>query len=352
MPPNKIRQIVISAVVLCLLVISFIFTQKNIAPSQVEFANTTMGTTYTVKYIVHPETGRLPDTGQVSKDIQKRLDTINQLMSTYIPDSELSRLNTHKEKTPFQVSEDTYRVFQMAQQISKMTDGAFDITVGPIVNAYGFGPAPKQSQPPDDEMLAVLRQRVGYQMIKINSETKTISKSRPDLYCDLSAIAKGYAVDEIAELLENRGIQDYMVEIGGETRVKGKNVKGTPWRIAIEKPVIQKRFIQRVIDMTDAAIATSGDYRNFHMNGDTLLSHTIDPRTGKPVTHNLASVSVIDTSCMRADALATAFMVLGAKQGYNLAEENGIAALFMTRQPDGKITEKATTAFEKMTNKN
>ncbi|MHC4444006.1 MAG: FAD:protein FMN transferase [Planctomycetota bacterium] len=305
-----------------------------------------MGTTYNVKYIESPDAGQCPDNTKLRNHIQACLDDINQKMSTYIPESELSRFNAHSPNTPFAVSKETVEVFQLAQRISEMTNGAFDITVGPIVNAYGFGPQPRQAMLPTDDQLTALRKTVGFDRVTVDPQAGTLTKSGQDVYCDLSAIAKGYAVDKVAEWLNAlRCIQSYMVEIGGETRVKGRNAHNKPWRIGIEKPSEKSRTIHRAIELTDRAIATSGDYRNFYTHNGKRISHTIDPRTGRPVNHNLASVSVIHQRCAEADAWATALMVLGPDEGYKLAEKYRIAAMFLVRQENQKITEKTTTAF-------
>lgn len=309
-------------------------------------SGSTMGTTYTVKYVVRccPFL-RHEDLDQLAGEIKTCLDDVNGKMSTYLPDSELSRFNAHGNDSPFRVSASTLEVFQCAHEVSRMTAGAFDITVGPAVNAYGFGPEPDRPELPDENELAALRERIGYRMVEIDPVAIALRKQRPDIYCDLSALAKGYAVDQVAELLEARGIDGYMVEIGGEIRTRGKTVKGHAWRIAIEQPAAGARSAHSIINLADASLATSGDYRNYYVKDGQRLSHTIDPRTAMPVTHNLASVSVIHDQCVLADAWATALMVLGPREGYELAESRGIAALFLIRQSDDTITEKATSAF-------
>jgi len=332
------------AVVTALLVLLLLLVTHR-GPRLTQLSGSTMGTTYTVKFVADPSGFGPQDERAIGEAVTDSLAGINQGMSTYLKDSELSRFNTHPDDTPFRVSEHTFRVFELALQISELTGGAFDITVGPIVNAYGFGPEPRRAQAPTDSELAGLRRRVGYRLIEIDPDTQTIRKSRPDVYCDLSAIAKGYAVDRVAEILEERNIQDYMVEIGGEVRARGKNAECKPWQIGLEEPITDGRGIYRVIGLVDQSLATSGDYRNYYVRDGVRISHTIDPRTARPVTHRLASVTVIHEECAQADALATALMVLGPEQGYNLAESEGIAALLLVRQEDGAITERATSAF-------
>jgi len=324
-------------------------------PPFMQLAGSTMGTTYSIKFSTDTNGAGPLDQLAIHQAIEDLLVNVNQKMSTYQPDSELSRFNLHPDNSPFHLSEDTFRVFELAQQISELTGGVFDITVGPVVNAYGFGPESRPEQMPTENELNQLRKRVGYQLIVLNPTTQTIRKTRADVYCDLSAIAKGFAVDQVAELLDKREIQNYMVEIGGEVRVRGHNADQQPWQIAIEKPITDVRSYYRIIglggsqqavDLGSQSMATSGDYRNFYVLDDgSHISHTIDPRTARPVTHELASVTVIHQECARADALATAFMVLGPEEGYNLAESQGIAALFLVRQEGDAISERATSQW-------
>jgi thiamine biosynthesis lipoprotein len=310
-----------------------------------EMAGETMGTTYSVK-IVTAGWGFGPrEQDALARDVAACLEDVNARMSTYRTDSELSRFNAHADGSPFAFSVETFHVFQRSMEISALTGGAFDITVGPIVNAYGFGPESRPVEPPSDVKLNELRQRVGYRLVQLDHATRSARKLRPDVYCDLSAIAKGYGVDRVAELLDRRGIANYMVEVGGEVRVRGRNHLGQPWRIGIEKPTDQGRAIHRAIGLTDKALATSGDYRNYYMADGKRISHEIDPRNGRAVRNRLAAVSVIADDCETADALATALMVLGPVDGYNLAEQNRIAALFLVRVDGEPIEELATNSF-------
>jgi thiamine biosynthesis lipoprotein len=226
-------------------------------------------------------------------------------------------------------------VIEQALVISELTDGAFDITVGPIVNLWGFGPGPEPENIPDDIQINTVLQNVGYHYLQTRHDPPSIQKKRSDLYIDLSGIAKGYAVDVLAEYLEGLGISNYLVEIGGELRANGNNPDSNYWRIGIEKPITNGRMLQRVIMLDNTSMATSGDYRNYVENDNIRYSHTIDPNTGRPISHRLASVTVIASSAMYTDALATALMVLGPEKGYHLAEDNNIAALFIVKTDDG-----------------
>lgn len=306
----------------------------------------TMGTTYAIKIVAPSAKFDHNDLLAVEEYVQDRLGEINQLMSTYIPDSELSRLNRAPVNEPFALSEETFHVLQRALAISKQTGGAFDITVGPIVNAYGFGPDPRSVEPPDDAQLARLKERVGYHKLELDPASRTATRLHPNLYCDLSAIAKGYAVDQIAAILDDWTLKNYMVEIGGEVVARGMNLNGTPWQIAVEAPIPDERSVYRVLPLSERALATSGDYRNYYTVHGTRISHTIDPRTGRPVTHRLGSVTVVADNCETADALATALMVLGPEAGYNWAAEQGTCALFLTRGEGDRVSERASPAFE------
>jgi thiamine biosynthesis lipoprotein len=232
-----------------------------------------------------------------------------------------------------------------ALRVSILTEGAFDVTVGPLVNLWGFGPAPSTMEVPSEDAIRSSLSGVGYQHIHVQQSPPAIRKDRPDLQIDLSAIAKGYAVDQVAEFLESLNIPHFLVEVGGELRAKGHNAAGFPWKVAIEKPVSHEKAIHRVLYLGSHAMATSGDYRNFFETNGKRFSHTINPQTGQPVTHQLASVTVVQPSCMEADAFATAFMVLGPDEGYDLAVQEKIPALFVSRAPNG-LEEKMTPELE------
>lgn len=306
----------------------------------------TMGTTYTVKIMANSFTDARRDALQ--RGVAAELLAVNAAMSTYIPDSELSRFNKAPANVPFEASAGLLEIFGLAEQISVASDGAFDITVGPLVNAYGFGPDGSE-QRPDSDALAGLRARVGYRMIK--RRTTALVKSRADVYCDLSAIAKGWGVDKVALYLEAQGIERYLVEVGGELRAKGDNASGVPWRVGIERPSDDGgRALQLALALGDRAMATSGDYRNFYRIDGRRVSHTIDPRSGAPVTHQLASVTVLHASAAVADGWATALTVLGHEAGLALADQRKLAAFFIVRQADGTYQTASTTAFENIVN--
>jgi thiamine biosynthesis lipoprotein len=235
-------------------------------------------------------------------------------------------------------------VLKEAKEIADLSNGAFDITVGNLVNLWGFGPGNSSFNTPKEKKIKHQLKKVGYKKLELKEDTSQIRKLIPYLYLDLSAIAKGYAVDQVASLIEKYGITSYMVEIGGELRLRGKNLQNKPWRIAVEKPTVEKRVIQKVLPLTNVSLATSGDYRNFFEVKGERFSHSIDPRTCRPITHKLASITVLSDTTMEADALATALMILGPEEGYALAEEKQLAALFIIKSKGG-FTEKASSAF-------
>jgi thiamine biosynthesis lipoprotein len=306
-----------------------------------ELQGATMGTTYTVKMVELPAELK-PE--RVQAEIDAILEKINRQMSTYQDDSELSQFNRSRETRWIDASEELVEVLKQAQHISVLTSGAFDVTVGPLVNLWGFGPSPGNDQVPSEQDIREAMNRVGYAALQVGSSPPAIRKDRPDLYVDLSAIAKGHAVDAVAGHLQALGIDDYMVEIGGEIQAKGRNARNTFWRIAIEKPSTGSRSLHTVVKLNDVGVATSGDYRNYFEKEGRRYSHTIDPKSGRPVTHKLASVTVVHPSTMYADAMATALMVLGPGAGYRFAEQHKLAVLFIIKSEDG-FYDKATAAF-------
>ena len=265
-------------------------------------------------------------------------------MSTYKESSELSRINRSPSTDWVTVSNELLTVVEASLQVSRLSGGAFDVTVGPLVNLWGFGPEPRSEQVPTDEQIREASARVGFTQLHTRPTPPAIRKDRPDLYLDLSAVAQGYAADKVAAHLEAIGIYNYLVDVSGELRVKGRNARGEFWRIGIEKPLANSRIVQQVIQVSNRAMATSGDYRNFFEEAGRRFSHEIDPHTGRPVTHNLASVTVISASAMHADAMATALMVLGPEAGYQLAERENLAAFFLVKKNNGFV-EKSTLAF-------
>ncbi len=302
----------------------------------------TMGTTFTVK-IVQPQSAQVLD-ADIKSLVQEALDRVDVLMSTYRGDSEVSRFNADTSLAPMLLSPETAEVVACALKVNEESAGAYDVTLGPIVNAYGFGPEGRRT-PPTAEISEELRRHVGHDKLQFVAAAPSLRKTDPAVLVDLNSIAPGFAVDLIARGLDGRGVVNYLIEVGGEVRARGRNGDGAPWRVGIEKPVENERSVQRVLALDGLALSTSGDYREYYEENGLRISHTIDARTGRPVSHNLASVSVLHTECMWADAYATAILALGPRDGYRMAEILKLPALFITREADGSFSERATPAF-------
>ena len=313
-------------------------------PSQVvELSGRTMGTRYSIKLAHSPGPGQL---APLQQRIDDRLDAINRMMSTYREDSDLMRFNRTSSTTWQDAPAALVDLVERALRISESSDGMYDITVGPLVNLWGFGNAGDRNTPPSAGQIAELLPTVGYQHLQTRRAPPALRKTVAGLQADLSSIAKGWAVDEIAALLDAEGFTGYLVEIGGEVFARGGKRNGDPWRIAIERPSFTERSIQRVVALHDLAMATSGDYRNFFPAGGKRYSHTIDPRSGMAIAHGLASVTVFARNCAEADGWATALMALGDEQGPATAERLGIQALFIARKDDG-FSERVSSALHK-----
>lgn len=320
-------------------------------------AGETMGTTFAVTVVSDARVGgpqvsaaaaspaREFEPATVEAEVRRLLERIEGRMSHYRPASEVSRFNAARTTEPRPMSRETLGVVAEALAVSRVSGGAFDVTVGPLVDAWGFGAGGRAPAAPDEATLAALRDRVGAELLEVDLAAGTLRKRQGDVVVDLSAIAKGYAVDAVASLLVERGYGDHLVEIGGELRGAGTNEEGAPWRVAVERPVPGAPAAQRIVPLTDAALATSGDYRNFYELDGARVSHTVDPRTGRPVTHGLLSVSVIAEWCSLADARSTALNVLGPEAGYALAVGQGWAALFVEDDGAGRLVERETPAF-------
>ena len=299
----------------------------------------TMGTTFTVKAIRSDDSAI--ETEALKVLIERELFDLNRLMSTYIVDSELSRLNRSAVNEPFAVSADTRIVLAKALQIYQMSAGKFDATVGPLVNLWGFGPGGGGDKIPEQEKVAVALQKVGMNKLSLDDQGVT---RQVDSYIDLSAIVKGYAVDRIGELLKKQGFVNYLVEIGGELKANGRNEQGKTWTIAIEKPSALERAPYKAIPLRNMGMATSGDYRNYFEKEGKRYSHTLDPTTGYPIAHNVASVTVIAESTMFADGVATAINVMGLEDGMAMAEANNIAVLVIIKSGAG-FSEHLSSSF-------
>ncbi|AIW14912.1 FAD:protein FMN transferase [Vibrio tubiashii] len=311
---------------------------------QVHLSGPTMGTTYNIKYI---SAEGIPSPQALQQEVDRLLEEVNDQMSTYRKDSELSRFNQLQSSESFEVSPQTVTVVKEAIRLNGLTQGALDVTVGPLVNLWGFGPEARPEVVPSDEELAARKAMTGIEHLSV--EGNTLRKDIPNLYVDLSTIAKGWGVDVVADYIQSQGVKNYMVEVGGEMRLKGLNREGVKWRIAIEKPSTDERAIQEIIEPGDMAVATSGDYRIYFERDGVRYSHIINPQTGKPIRHKVVSVTVLDKSSMTADGLATGLMVLGEELGMQVANENNIPAFMIVKTQDG-FKELASEAYKPFMN--
>ncbi len=301
----------------------------------------TMGTTWSLSLHSLPATAEIEPLKQL---LQARLEQINRLMSTYDPESEVSRFNAQRSTDWFAVSLESLKVVELSQQISSLTGGAFDISVGPLVELWGFGARERGQTVPTRAEVAKLLPAVGYQKLQVRQRPAAIRKQAALLQIDLSAVAKGYAVDQLAELLKRQGIENFLLEVGGELRISGNRFDGTPWRVAIEKPQPGQRQVEKIFRLTNIGLATSGNYRNFYVEDGQRYVHTIDPVSGTPIRHQLASATVLDPSCARADALATALMVMGEERGQRLCEAHDLACYLLIYQQE-RLVEYRSPAF-------
>ncbi len=288
-----------------------------------------MGTTYTVKFYT---TENVKKPSDLKVGVDAALVRVNKLMSTYDPNSELSVFNKLPENQFSNISEDMAYVIDKALLISEMSGGEYDITIGPLVNLWGFGPGKREDKVPSQVLIDEAKSRVGYHYLKLDGRRLTKEKN---IYVDLSSIAKGYGVDMVAQVLQSKGVQSYLIEVGGEILSKGVKADGESWKVAIESPAGGHEIVERILSVTDVAVATSGDYRNYFEKNGVRYSHTISPKTGRPITHRLVSVTVVDKTTTMADGLATAITVLGPEKGFEFAQKNGIAAYLLIKTDFG-----------------
>lgn len=309
-------------------------------PQLVSFNGTTMASPYLVKMVVDDADAVPADMGD---GIFAVLDAVDKGMTTYSDSSELNQLNATAVGTPFPVSEQLFEVLAVAGIVYRDTDGAFDPTVGPLVDLWGFGPTYTADRIPSAEDISRLRATLGFNAIALDNKARTATRTR-DVRLDLSAIAQGFAAGKVADYLRSRGFENFMVDVSGEMVLAGHNQQGKPWQVAIERPSAEGHEIQRIIGISGLSLATSGNYRNYFEKDGVRYSHTIDPRTGSPITHTLASVTVIMPDVASADALATAMMVMGDKLALTFAEQRNIPLFMLVKEGDGFV-EHYSTAF-------
>jgi thiamine biosynthesis lipoprotein len=308
-------------------------TACNDQPKVQQLSGATMGTTWHVTY-VDPATGLAPVAAQ--RGIAAALQTVNLSMSTYLPDSEISRFNATPAGAAFQASPDFYQVLSTALEVGRQSEGAYDVTVAPLVALWGFGPAGAVATPPSEEAINAQLATVGQDKLRVAGAGLLVTKLAA-VSVDFSSLAKGFAVDRVAQWLAGQGVERFLVEVGGEMKLSGLSHRGDQWQIAIEEPGYGGRSVASAISLTDIAVATSGDYRNYFEVDGKRYSHSIDPRTGYPVAHDLVSVTVAHSSAMMADAWATALTVLGSERAMAVAQGQGLAVYFIQRADEGFV---------------
>lgn len=271
------------------------------------------------------------------QQIEAQLTEDDHQMSTYKPDSVLSRFNQYLGTVPQPISAGMADAIVTSLRVGQKTAGAMDITVGPLVNLWGFGPQKQPTKTPSDEQIAAAHQEIGLQHLKViqQGDGQYLQKDMPNMYVDLSTVGEGYATDHLARLVEGNGISNYLVSVGGAVVSRGHNPKGNPWQVAIQKPTDKDNQVQAIVDLKGMGISTSGSYRNYYELDGKRLSHIIDPTTGHPITHKLVSATVIASTALEADSWDTGLMVLGTQKAMALAEKEHLAVYLITKTPNG-----------------
>jgi FAD:protein FMN transferase len=308
-------------------------------------AGRTMGTTYHITVV----SGYFKGIGKLKERIDARLEEVNQSMSTYIPDSEISRFNAFEQVgVKFAVSPDFFQVLQVGRKLFQLSKGAWDATVQPLVDLWGFGPAFKERQIPRPEEIAAVLPEIGFDHIELIAPNFLVKKIA-GVTLDLSSIAKGFGVDQVAKVIEQNGFENYLVEIGGEIFAAGVRSDGKAWRIGINRPQpdAPPNEVYKVVSLSDRAFATSGDYRNFFEAGGVRYSHVLDPKAGYPVSNGVVSTSVMADSCTFADGLATTLMVMGPEKGLELVKKlDQVECLIVVQKPDGSLADYYSPGFK------
>lgn len=269
--------------------------------------------------------------------VQAQLDADDRLLSTWKNDSALMRFNHAADTRPWPVSEAMADIVTLSLRIGAKTHGAMDITVGPLVNLWGFGPDKQPVATPDAQAIAAAKARTGLQHLQVINQSgrQFLQKDIPDLFVDLSTVGEGYAADHLARLMEQEGISRYLVSVGGALVSRGMNGEGKPWRVAIQKPTDRENAVQAIVDINGHGISTSGSYRNYYELDGKRISHVIDPQTGQPITHKLVSVTVIAPTALEADGWDTGLMVLGPEKAQQVVREQGLAVYMIVKEGEG-----------------
>jgi thiamine biosynthesis lipoprotein len=311
-----------------------------------------MGTTYNVKYWT--EAGNVPAAPELQRTIDQFLARFDAQFSTWRPDSELSRFNAAGVNEWFPVSADVVVVAARALELHKLTNGASDVTIGPVLRLWGFGAGgagthDSTTVPPSEVQLTSALQHVGAEHLAVRGDPPALRKTIPGLEIDLSSIAPGYAVDEIVELLQNAGIDNAMVELGGEVRGVGRRPDGQPWRIGVQGPPPHEGAVSCVVPLAELALATSGDFHNVRTIDGAAVTHIIDPHTGRPIAYRGASITVVAPTCFAADGVATGLFVMGTEAAYAWCVEHEVAALFQSvDRKGGRVTLRTTPRYKEL----
>lgn len=309
-------------------------------PTLERFGGPTMGSSYSIQYVRQPGG---PGPEQVQSAVESILQAIDAHYSTYRGDSTVSRFNQLPANQCLPIDADMLELVTFGQHLAEQSQGAYDLTVEPLLDLWGFGPQARQLQVPDAQVQALARQRVGYRHLRIEGEN--LCKDAP-IELDFNSIAAGHAVDLIAAHLQKMGIDSFLAEATGELKAVGRKPDGSPWRVALELPREDRQIARQVIAVQGLAVSTSGDYRHYFEDNGRRYSHTFDARLGRPVEHDLASVTVLDASALLADGYSTLLLILGPQQGWDFAIAQGIAAVLVTRAEGGFVS-RSTPAFER-----
>lgn len=301
-------------------------------PNTLVIEGKTMGTFYRVS-LAGVDNSR---EAALRQQIEAQLAEDDHQLSTYKEDSVLSRFNQYQGSVPQPISAGMADIIVTSLRIGQKTSGAMDITVGPLVNLWGFGPQKQPIKTPTDAQIDAARQQIGLQHLRViqQEDGQYLQKNLPNMYVDLSTVGEGYATDHLARLIEGNGISNYLVSVGGAVVSRGYNAKGNPWQVAIQKPTDKESAVQAIVDLQGMGISTSGSYRNYYELDGKRLSHIIDPATGHPITHKLVSATVIASTALEADGWDTGLMVLGTKKAMALAEKEHLAVYLITKKGD------------------
>jgi FAD:protein FMN transferase len=315
--------------------------QSNQERPMLEIHGRTMGTFYGVKVV-----GDFPGGQQaLQTQVDSLLKHYNDEISTYDPNSMLSKFNQQQTTDAYPISQDMADLAICAVRTGQRTHGLLDATVGPLVNLWGFGPDKRPVKTPTDEQIAAARKRIGIDRlhVEVSADHATLRKDIPDIYVDFSTFGEGFGADKVADFLESRGVHSYLVEIAGASRSRGVNAKGEPWKLAIQKPTDELDEVQAIVQPDGRAISTSGSYRNYYELDGKRYSHIIDPATGKPISHRLVSATVITPTALEADALDTALMVMGPEKAMAFAKEQHLAVYLVIKTDKGFKAEYSET---------